>query len=202
MLKFIDMQQNTKQNIPYTALVKFEVGASHFAPSYSFCQYFDNSAAEVVESIIDEFLSRVDHAICCEDGSDEDIQSERVKLEKSLRKFSDDLQIASDELQIENLGASICVGYPTYEFSVVAAGPDNEYLKRVLPALEVDTHFSDFLECQLADLEDVDDTHLSDEQALVLEFQRLRTMDPEELNKENTENILSRIEELVRNEEM
>jgi len=197
------MKRKTKQNIPYAALVKFEVTADHFSPSYSFSQYSDNSAADVIESIIDEFMSRVDHAISCEDGSDDDMLNDRNELEQKLRAFSDSMQTCEDPLQIENLCGSICIGYPTYEFSVVAGGTATQFVTRVLQALEIDTHFSDFLECQLDELEDVDDdTPISDEGSLALEFQRLRTLEPEELNEENVGSILSRIEELVCNEEM
>ncbi|HOD52350.1 MAG TPA: hypothetical protein PLJ71_22025 [Candidatus Hydrogenedentes bacterium] len=197
------MMETHSESRQFCALVKYAIHADHLGRAYSFRYFTEATPAQLAVMIADEFINRVDEAISNRGEVDEDLEVERAELEQRLAEFREQIKASGNLSQVDGFGDSIEVVYPTYEFTVLAAGSTAEFNANALSALEEDEDFSSFLENHLEDIDSDEETgEADDERLLALEFQRLSSSSPAELTHQDILPFLKKVEEFVFNDEM
>lgn len=194
------MKKRTSQ---YYALVKYEIHADDFVPAYQFVSFISSTPIQLAESIAREFVQRVDEAISCDDEPDEELKTDRKELNRRLKAFINNIKATKNVKHLEIFEDSITINYPTYEFTVLISNQEEMFYSKLLTVLGADEDFVDFIDLQIEDYDpdftDDDSEHKHD---LALDFQRLISCQPEELEKEDLRTFLKGVEEYVQNEDM
>jgi len=197
------MKTTSRSPQGFYALVKFEVGAAHFTPAFSFVVLSAKTAVSLAECVVGAFIARVDEAISCLESEDDDLAAERARLAERMKGLSKRVKTNRDVGQIEDWGDSICIGYPTCQFAVLAAAPLSAFAARSLSALQHDSDFSSFLELQSEEGGgDGGVGAATDESYVVTEYHRLSSIPTRQLEGRDVLRLLAEVEKVVMNDEM
>jgi|GEM_PF-1994251 hypothetical protein len=209
------MENTCSHDRSFHALVKFEVFAAHFSGAYEFVHYTNAGQAGFVWEVWVDFTARVEEEAGLLDARyDEENKKVLSELSAASERYMG-LAKAGELRDPREMNSSATVGYPTYSFEVLAAGPAEEFVPACVKALGDDDEIESFCE-EWADEDDEEDEEDDEEgegdeddsdedddgnaeyRKLAAELTALRESGGANISLERLLACLSEIEELVR----